>query len=159
MINCRPGEMRLLAISPFIACSREDKLAGRRSPHTFCVDLSLSQLASPNPPTGTQGGSRLLVCLSFGIAINRDAPCYSQNSGSTAKGTTYDSFIKAFRSADHEHSLPGRSPSHPVRLLMVSYPYKLSVLVLCQSLAWNGSKGSSEAAARRREAGKKLDSE
>jgi hypothetical protein len=31
--------------------------------------------------------------------------------------------------------------------------------VLCQSLAWNSSKGSSEAAARRREAGKKLDSE
>ena len=75
------------------------------------------------------------------------------------KVTTYDSFIKAFRSADHEHSLPGRSPSHPVRLLMVSYPYKLSVLVLCQSLAWNGSRGSSEAAARRREAGEKLDSE
>ena len=67
MINCRAGEMRLLAISPFIACSREDKLAGRRSPHTFCVDLSLSQLASPNPPTGTQGDARLLVCLSFGM--------------------------------------------------------------------------------------------
>ena len=42
---------------------------------------------------------------------------------------------------------------------MGSYPYKLSVLVLYQSLAWNSSKGSSEAAARRREAGKKLDSE
>ena len=74
MINCRAGEMRLLAISPFIACSREDKLAGRRSPHTFCVDLSLSQLASPNPPTGTQGDARFLVCV-VRNAINRDAPC------------------------------------------------------------------------------------
>ena len=159
MINCRAGEMRLLAISPFIACSREDKLAGRRSPHTFCVDLSLSQLASPTLRLGRKATPAFWCVCRLELPSIGMLRATARTLAPPRKVTTYDSFIKAFRSADHEHSLPGRSPSHPVRLLMVSYPYKLSVLVLCQSLAWNGSRGSSEAAARRREAGKKLDSE